>query len=84
MQFIFNLVDFLIGLYIIILFIRVLLSWMPVDRNNAVVRALYAVTEPLLEPIRNLLPATGGFDFSTMVLIILLVALQRAVNILAS
>jgi YggT family protein len=84
MRVIFNLIDFLIGLYIFILFFRVLLSWMPVDRNSGFVRVLYAITEPLLEPIRNLLPSTGGFDFSSMVLIILLVALRHAVNILAS
>lgn len=40
-------------------------------------RALNAILDPLLSPIRRILPNTGGIDFSPMVLIIGLVVLQK-------
>lgn len=40
-------------------------------------RALNAILEPLLAPIRRIMPNTGGIDFSPMVLIIGLVVLQK-------
>ncbi|MBT5856224.1 YggT family protein [bacterium] len=43
---------------------RVLLSWIPHDRNHPVVEMLYTVTEPLLRPFRQLMPSTMGMDLS--------------------
>jgi YggT family protein len=37
---------------------------------RAIAQMLHAVTEPLLRPIRNLLPRTGGIDFSPFVLLL--------------
>lgn len=51
---------------------RALLSWFPMRPGHPVQRALYQVTEPLLAPIRNLLPRTGMIDLSATVLIILI------------
>jgi YggT family protein len=39
---------------------------------------IYSATEPLLAPIRNVLPRTGGFDFSPMIAILVLQAIGRA------
>lgn len=65
---------FILFLYVLIfaIIIRSLLTWFPVDRNNELVRLLNNVTEPLLEPVRRIMPRTGMIDFSAMVVIIVL------------
>ncbi|MDE0744309.1 MAG: YggT family protein [SAR202 cluster bacterium] len=54
---------------------RVLVSWFNVSPGNPffpVIRLIYAVTEPIMGPIRKVLPKTGMFDFSPVVALILL------------
>ena len=69
----FNLLEFLI-------LARVILSWIPLGRNNALVQMLYALTEPILSPIRSLLDKSplGGMmlDFSAWFAMILLYFIQ--------
>ena len=73
----------ILQLYSLILLLRVLVSWLRLDPYHPAVRLLYSLTEPLLEPIRSVLPPTGMVDFSPMVAFILLVALQQVLSILA-
>ncbi|MBI1954454.1 MAG: YggT family protein [Proteobacteria bacterium] len=73
-----------INLYIMMLIIHVSLSWLEafniINRYNRFVyllqNFLYQITEPLLFPIRRLLPFIGGLDISPIVLILLLHFLQ--------
>ena len=53
-------------------FIRVLLSWFPIDPHNPLVTVLYEITEPILEPLRRVVPRLGMFDLTPMVAIILI------------
>lgn len=52
---------------------RVFLSWIPIGRDNPIIRFIYALTEPILAPIRNMLQKSplGGpgmiFDFSPII-----------------
>jgi YggT family protein len=75
---------FILFLYLLIaaIVVRALLSWFPVNPQNQFVRLLYRVTEPLLEPVRRILPRTGMIDLSAMVVLFLLylmvIAVQRA------
>jgi YggT family protein len=81
------LISELIWLYIYILIAAAVLSWLiafnVVNTRNDVVRAiasfLYAVTEPALRPIRNMLPAMGGIDISPIILMIALLFLERLI-----
>jgi YggT family protein len=57
----------ILQLYNLLIFARILMSWVQVDRSNQFVRLVYDLTEPLLGPIRNLLPSAGMFDFSPMI-----------------
>ncbi|WP_250278921.1 YggT family protein [[Clostridium] colinum] len=64
-----------------IILIRVILSWIPLDRNNPIVKLVYALSEPLLYPIREMLrksPLGDGMmlDFSPIILILLLQVIQ--------
>ena len=54
------------------IFIRVLLSWFPIDPHNPLVTVLYEITEPILEPLRRVVPRLGMFDLTPMVAIILI------------
>jgi len=67
-----ELLNFLIGIYIWIIVVRTLLSWINPDPRNQIVRFIVTITEPALEPVRRMLPFMGGLDLSPMVVIILL------------
>lgn len=63
----------LIRLYSLLIFARIILSWFPISRGGAlesIYNVLYAVTEPVLGPVRRALPAMGGFDISPIVVIL--------------
>ncbi len=62
----------LVNAYSLIVFVRVIVSWIQLAPNNPVVHYSRLLTEPLLEPIRKLLPASGGLDFSPLILLLLL------------
>ena len=69
----------LLSLYTWVIIIRALLSWVNPDPYNPLVRLLVAVTEPVLSPLRRLLPPRrmGGLDLSPMVAILLLQLLKN-------
>jgi len=60
----------LLDFYSLIVFVSVVLSWLRLSPDNPVVRVVALLTEPLLKPIRKVLPDIGGFDLSPMVLLI--------------
>jgi YggT family protein len=61
----------LLILFELLILARVLISFFPMDQSNPIVKIVYDLTEPVLRPIRNLLPQTGMFDFSPVIVIIL-------------
>jgi YggT family protein len=69
----------LIGLEIVIL-ARVLLSWFDPGGRGAIAAFVIQTTEPLLAPIRRLLPRTGMFDLSPLIVLIVLGVILRAVG----
>lgn len=82
-----NFLQYIIHLYIIVVIAGVILSWLVafglVNGHNAFVRSLYqalhAVTEPLLGPIRRILPDLGAIDISPIVLILGCIFVQDVV-----
>jgi YggT family protein len=69
---------FLTALWLLVLG-RVLMSWIDPTRGNAISQFLFQATEPLLAPVRRFLPQAGMFDFSALVVLLVLGALMRAV-----
>jgi YggT family protein len=61
-----------IYLYSFVILARVLMSWVNVDPYSPVARIIYDLTEPVLAPVRNLLPPAGGMDFSPIIVMVLL------------
>ena len=60
----------LIDLYSLVVVVAVILSWVRVDRRHPLGAIVYGLTEPVLAPIRQMLPPMGGLDVSPMVLLI--------------
>ena len=56
---------------------RVLLSWIDPMGNMRITQIIRDVTEPLLAPIRNLMPNMSMFDFSPIIALLLLQAVNR-------
>ncbi len=59
-------------LYSLVILAAVILSWVRLPPDNPIVRVTSALTEPLLAPIRRILPDLGGIDISPMVLLVAL------------
>jgi YggT family protein len=60
----------LIDLYSMIIIAAVIVSWIDISQDHPLVRILRQATEPVLGPVRQALPATGGIDLSPFVVII--------------
>jgi YggT family protein len=79
------LINTILQLYIWVLIIQAILSWLiafnVVNTYNRFVYTLHdtmnRLTEPLLRPIRRILPNLGGIDVSPIILIVLIMFLQR-------
>jgi len=79
-----NLISTVITIFIWLLIAQAVLSWLlafgVVNRYNRAVASasdfLWRITEPLLRPIRSVLPDLGGIDFSPVVLILILYFLR--------
>lgn len=54
------------------IFARAIISWFPIDPRGPIVQALDAVTEPVLAPLRRVVPRIGMIDLTPMVAMILL------------
>lgn len=68
-----NVVALAVRIEVILIFVRVLLSWFPgIPPWHPLVRALASVTDPILLPFRRMLPTIGGLDFSPIVAIVVL------------
>ena len=55
---------------------RVLISWVRVDPHHPAVQFLMEITEPVLRPIREMMPSMGMFDFSPIIALLLLNVLE--------
>jgi YggT family protein len=72
-----NVIDIGLTVYIWIIIVRALISWVSPDPYNPIVRFLYRVTEPVLRPVRRILPIGGmGIDFSPLIVILLIYVLR--------
>jgi YggT family protein len=59
-----NFLALLLQILLMAIFVRVLLTWLPIDQANPIVRVLNDVTEPVLAPFRRVIPRIGMFDLS--------------------
>ena len=63
---------------------RALISWLPIDQSSQIVQLLHNITEPIISPIRRILPNTGMMDLSPLAAIITMMAFQQIFSELAA
>jgi YggT family protein len=74
----------IIGLFfdilIWMLFARIIISWLPHNPQNAIIRLLYEGTEPILSPFRKIVPKSSlPVDLSPLIALIVLQVLRHAI-----
>ena len=71
----------LLGLYSWVIIAAALITWVTPDPRNPIVMFLRQVTEPVLAPVRRLLPPwkTGGLDFSPLIVILAIQFVERVI-----
>ena len=74
-----HLVNGLLSIYLILIIARVVFSWGQISYRNRVMRFLVNVTEPLLGPLRRMLPPLGWIDISPLVAILIILFVRAAV-----
>jgi YggT family protein len=71
-----QLLYYALNIYMWIIIIRAVLSWVNPDPYNPIVRFLHQITDPVLHPIRRRLPFMGGIDISPIIVIFAILFLQ--------
>jgi YggT family protein len=76
-----NFIGYLLSMYSWVIIAAALMTWVSPDPRNPVVMFLRRVTEPVLEPVRRLLPPwkTGGLDLSPLIVLIAIQIVERVV-----
>ena len=74
-------IGWLLDLYSYVIIAAALITWVSPDPRNSIVQFLHRVTEPVLRPVRNLLPPwkTGGLDLSPLIVIIAIQFIERVI-----
>lgn len=81
MDYVVSIIDIFINVLIFAIFARSLISWFPIDREGFVVQTLDALTEPILVPLRRVIPLIGMIDLTPMIAIFILLAISRALQV---
>ncbi|MEZ0343798.1 MAG: YggT family protein [Caldimicrobium sp.] len=68
----FQVIDLLLTIYVWIIIARAIISWVNPSPFHPLVRFLYRVTEPVLSPIRRLIPPIYGLDLSPVIVIFII------------
>jgi YggT family protein len=86
MNALFEILAAVLQIYSYVLLARALASWIPnLDPNHPIMQFLYQLTEPVLDPVRRLIPPLGGMiDISMIVVFFALVVLQQMLLTLAT
>ncbi len=69
--------SYALTIYIWIIIIRALMSWVNPDPYNPIVQILHRLTEPVMAPLRHRLPDFGGIDLSPIAILLIIFFLQR-------
>ena len=66
-----------IGLYEWVMIARIVLTWIPHNVQHPAAQVLYKITEPVLNPIRKIIPPVMGIDFSPIIVFVALGFIKR-------
>ena len=77
-----QLIDLFLTIYIWIIIARAIISWVNPDPYHPLVRFLYKVTEPVLAPVRRIIPPIAGIDISPVIVIFVIFFIQNFLHYL--
>lgn len=77
MSFLLSFISFLCNALAIIVFVRAILSWFPVSPYHPIMVFLYRITEPILAPLRRIIPRIGMVDITPAIAIIILLLIPQ-------
>jgi YggT family protein len=75
-----NLIDLLLIILIFLVIARSLFSWIDPTMRTPVGKILRDITEPIIAPIRQVVPSAGALDFSPMIAVFVLIILRQVLN----
>jgi YggT family protein len=78
-----GLIGLVVNTYLIAMVIMIVVSWVAPGSHHPAVRLVYQVTEPVMGPVRSLLPAMCGLDFSPIVVFIVINVIQISLRHIA-
>ena len=79
-----GIIGLLVNIYFFALLAMIILSWIAPGSSNPAVYLLHQITEPVMAPVRKILPAMGGLDFSPILVFILINVIQIALRHMAA
>ena len=77
-------VSYLCQILAFVVFLRAILSWFVVSRYNLLIRLLDDVVQPILSPLRRIVPVLGGFDITPLLAIAILYIIPFVVKVILS
>jgi YggT family protein len=78
-ELVFRILDMFLTIMLFAIVIRAVLSWFDPRGSNPVSRALIEFTEPIIAPIRSIMPRMGMLDLSPMIAIFIIIMLQQMI-----
>jgi len=79
-----GIIGLLVNIYFFALLAMIILSWVAPASSNPAIYLLYQITEPVMAPVRKLLPPMGGLDFSPILVFILINVIQIGLRHIAA
>jgi len=77
LQAIAQILDIVLSVYMWIIIIAAIISWVSPDPYNPIVRFLYSVTDPVLRPIRRRIGIFSGIDISPLIVILIIIFIRK-------
>tara|TARA_A100001037_G_scaffold205244_1_gene183606 strand:+ start:2051 stop:2644 length:594 start_codon:yes stop_codon:yes gene_type:complete len=69
-----------VSVFMLLIILRIVSSWIPFLRENRFMWTLFSLTEPIMTPFRNMIPSIGMFDLSPIILIFLMNIVKTAIG----
>tara|TARA_B100001245_G_scaffold225620_1_gene200408 strand:+ start:315 stop:896 length:582 start_codon:yes stop_codon:yes gene_type:complete len=67
-----HLLKTILYIYLFIIIVQVIISWINPDAYNPITMIMYQLSEPILRPVRRTIPSAGGFDFSPLIILVII------------
>ena len=67
-----HLLKTILYIYLFIIIVQVIISWINPDAYNPITMIMHQLSEPILRPVRRIIPSAGGFNFSPLIILVII------------